>query len=286
MDPQKLKQIEMYLLLLAGIYCLARVAVTAFRALEQEYRQSYLASQRREMADVFIAVSPERILIVSLVVAILVGGVVFWILQNWILVALILVASLFVPGWIKTRMREKRFEHFEEQFPEALGLLSGSMRAGLALQQSVSKVAQEMDAPISQEFGLLQRELVLGKGAQAYIGLSERVPMESVRLFVTSVLTCEKMGGNLADMSDRISETIRQNIDLRRELAVMTAEGRFQGMLMCGMPFVVAGLLFLVNPEIMMPLLTTTAGHLLIVVVVVLETLGWVLIREILKIEE
>jgi tight adherence protein B len=276
----------MYLLLAGGIYFAARVGVTVFRMLDYEYRQSYLGQQRRQLADLFIAVSPERVLLLSVVVAIIISGLVYWLLNNLILVGLILALSLLVPGQVKKRLREKRFQRFEEQFPEALSMLSNTMRAGLALPHAISKVSEEMDVPISQEFGLLKRELSMGKGERAYHELGERVPLESVRLFVTSVVTCQKMGGNLAEMSDRISETIRSNIELRRELRVMTAEGRFQGILMCFMPFLVAGILAYINPEIMMPLVETTIGHMLIVAVVMLEILGWLVIREILKLEE
>jgi tight adherence protein B len=278
--------VGMYLLLLVGIYFAARLGVTVCRIVGYEYRQSYLRQQKRQLADLFVAITPERILIITLAVALVLGGLVYWLLQNLILVALILAVALFVPGWVKNYLRNKRFTQFEEQFPEALGLLSNSMRAGLALPHAISKVSEEMEPPVSQEFGLLTRELQMGKAERAYYGMAERVPLESVRLFVTSVVTCQKMGGNLAEMSDRISATIRSNIELRRELRVMTAEGRFQGMMMCAMPFFVAGVLFYVNPEIVMPLIETTLGHMLIVAVVMLEVIGWLVIREILKIEE
>ncbi|MCZ7646667.1 MAG: type II secretion system F family protein [Planctomycetota bacterium] len=190
------------------------------------------------------------------------------------------------PYFIRRRAHAKRLARFEEQFPEALALLASTLRAGISLPMAVAKIAEETEEPLSEEFGMLRREIQLGRTEQGFRELSDRVPLESVRLFVTAVTTCLKLGGNLAEMSDSIADTIRRNIELRGELRALTAEGRLQGLMMAAMPFGVAGILALINPDLMEPLITHWIGNLIVGAVIVLELIGAIVINEMLKIED
>jgi tight adherence protein B len=183
-------------------------------------------------------------------------------------------------------LRRRRCKKFESQFPDALAMLNANMRAGISLANAMQNVAKQSAAPMSQELGMLEKELQVGKNEQAYRNLGSRIPLPSVALFVSAVITCDRLGGNLSEMLDKIAETIRRNIQLRQELKTLTAEGRLQGIIMGFLPFIMGGILTLIDPDMMRPLYDTTLGNLIIVAVVILDLIGLLVIREILKIED
>ncbi len=271
-----------YTLATIAIYGLARLAVDAFMLYREEGREKAerIASRVGATASERLQAQLTTLVGVSVALALLV------ITGSLMLTCLLMVASLIVPRVLRRHARAKRLQKFEDQFPDALALLSSTLRAGISMPLAVAKVAEESPTPLAEEFGLLRREIQLGRVEDGFRELGERVPLDSVSLFVTAVVTCVKLGGNLAEMSDAIAQTIRNNIELRGELRTLTAEGRMQGMMMAAMPFVIVALIGLVNPDMVEPLFTHWVGNLLIGLVLVLELIGVLVIREMLKIED
>lgn len=277
----------MYAMTAVGVFALMRLAASAVGNFRSESQETYFSARsRKQIGNVLIGVSLRAQMHLSAALAILSAALCVVFLGS-ILLGLVLAALCMVtPYFIRRRAQAKRLAQFEEQFPEALSLLSSTLRAGISLPLAVSKIAEESEEPLSEEFGMLRREIQLGRTEQGFRELADRVPLESVKLFVTAVSTCLKLGGNLAEMSDSIADTIRRNIELRGELRAMTAEGKLQGMMMGAMPFGVAAILALINPDLMEPLITHWIGNLIIGIVVVLELIGAVVINELLKIED
>lgn len=271
-----------YALATVAVYGLARLAIDAFLL----YRQDAQAKAGRVVGRMAPMAGAKLQTHLMLLIGIVGALVTLVATGSLLLTCMIVVACMVAPRMLRTRARAKRLRLFEEQFPDALALLSSTLRAGISMPLAVAKVSDESPAPLSEEFGLLKREIQLGRIEQGFQELSERIPMDSVKLFVTAVVTCVKMGGNLAEMSDSIAQTIRNNIELRGELRTLTAEGRMQGVMMALMPFLVVGLIAVVNPDMVSPLFTHWVGNLLIVIVLVLEAIGVLIIREMLKIED
>lgn len=276
-----------YLLIPVACFGLVRLATVALTQYQQEKGGASLLGESRKRADqAMVAVSLKVQMYLVFVVGVLAALISLWVTGSPILPILVIVLCLVAPRFIRARLIAQRHRKFEEQFPDALALLSSTLRAGISMPLAVAKVAEESPSPLSEEFGLLRREIQLGRTEQGFQELAARMPLDSVKLFVTAVVTCLKMGGNLAEMSDSIAQTIRGNIELRGELSTLTAEGRLQGMMMAAMPFVVVGLISFVNPEMVEPLFTHWVGNIMLAVVVVLQGVGVLIIREMLKIED
>lgn len=252
----------------------------------KEYRDSYLTEQRAHFEDMFVAVNPSLIFSLSFIVGVALSGIIYALSESvYASVPIALILPVFMT-FIAGILRKRRWVKFELQFPDALSMLNANMRAGVSLANALQNVARQSIPPMSQELGMLEKELQLGKSEEAYRNLARRIPMPSVKLFVSSVVTCARLGGNLTEMLDTIAATIRRNLQLRQELKTLTAEGRMQGIIMGLMPFFMAGILTLIDPELMSPLYNTTMGNLIIATVVVLNLVGMLVIREMLKIED
>jgi tight adherence protein B len=276
-----------FLMMPVACYGLVRFSTSALLQYQQEKNATQLMAESRNLAGrAFTTAKLQAQMNLLIVVGTLAALVGLFVTGSLILPLVVLAGCLMLPRYIRASMIARRNRKFEEQFPDALALLSSTLRAGISMPLAVAKVAEESSAPLSEEFGLLRREIQLGRTEQGFQELSQRIPNDSVKLFVTAVVTCMKMGGNLAEMSDSIAQTIRNNIELRGELNTLTAEGRLQGMMMAAMPFIVVGMISLVNPELVEPLFTHWIGNIMLGVVVVLEVVGALIIREMLKIED
>ncbi|MDX1624559.1 MAG: type II secretion system F family protein [Gemmatimonadota bacterium] len=219
--------------------------------------------------------------------AALVGGLVGYAFTGAGFIALpsALLAAAVPYLYVKWK-KKKRLEAFEEAFPDAIDLLGRSVRAGHAFATGLQMVADEMPDPMGREFRQVFEEQKFGLPmADALVGLSERIDLSDVRIFVTAVLIQREVGGNLAEILDNLSNTIRERFTIKRQVRVYTAQGRFTGYLLAALPFVVAFLIFMLNPEYMSVLWTEPVGRMLIMVALMLQLIGYFVIRRIVDIE-
>ncbi len=143
----------------------------------------------------------------------------------------------------------KRVRAFNNQLSNVLMQLSGSMRAGYGLLQALAFVAQEIPAPAGQEFGMVVRDVKLGQSTMAALeGLLERVESEDLRLVVTAMRIQADTGGNLAEILDTVSETIRERVRIKGELRALTSQQRMAGYVLAALPIVVFICLMAINP--------------------------------------
>jgi tight adherence protein B len=194
--------------------------------------------------------------------------------------------AAFVPYFILVRRRSKRIAAFEEQFPEVIELLSRSARAGHALQAGLQEVAEEAPDPSGEEFRQVFEEQRFGLPlGESLLGLSDRIELVDVRMFVTSVLIQKETGGNLAENMDNLARLIRERFRFKRQVKVHSAHGRMTGMILGLTPVVLALLLFVLNPEYISPLFTTELGRILLAAAVFLQLVGFFVIRRMTEIE-
>lgn len=194
--------------------------------------------------------------------------------------------SFKVPGIGVDMKKNKRMSALNEQLPEALTIISSGLRAGFSFPQAMSVVSKEMEPPIAEEFGKIIRENALGKTMEdALNNFSERTDNEDIEMFIMALLIQRQVGGNLAEILDNISHTIRERVRIKAEIQTLTAEGRISAIIIVVIPFAVAGFLSITNPEYMMPLIQTPLGLAMIGVGVVMQILGIIFIRKIIDIE-
>lgn len=212
-------------------------------------------------------------------------GLLAWLFSRQPLVGLALGAAAgMLPIFSVTRSKFKRMNRILLQLPDALDLLSRAMRAGHAFSGGVKMVADEMPEPIAGEFRIVFDELNYGLPLEnAMLNLAERVDIPDMKYFVISVLIQRETGGNLAGVLDKISGLIRDRLKLLGRVRVLASQGRLEAWILSLMPFVVAGILFVIWPDFMSILWKDPAGRVMVGTAMVMMVLGifvmWRMIR-------
>ena len=184
--------------------------------------------------------------------------------------------------WLDERRRAK----FNLQLPEALATMSNALRAGFSISQAFDAVVDLDEAPVSEEFRILQQQIRIGMGFEdALESLSQRVGSDDLTLVTTAILISRKTGGNVTEIFDKISDTIRGRMKIERKVKTLTAQGRMQGVIVSLMPFVLGVIITISKPQLMIPFFCSLPGVVAIVVVLVLITVGWLMIKKIIKID-
>lgn len=180
----------------------------------------------------------------------------------------------------------RRAAAFDEQLPDVLNLLSGGLRTGWGLQQAMELVVNEGSPPASDEFRRAQIEARLGVPLdRALLNINARVQSEPFEWVVTAIAIQREVGGNLAEVLDNVSTSIRDRESLYRLVASLTAEGRYSALILEILPFVVVGMLFVVNRDYLMSAMMTPFGWVLAALVAVLLVFGIVWLRVVSRIE-
>jgi tight adherence protein B len=197
-----------------------------------------------------------------------------------------LIIGFFLPYSVVSYRRQKRFEKFEELFPEAIDTLARAVRAGHAFTTALEMISNEIAEPLSSEFRKLYEEQKFGMPVRdALMNLTERIPLVDVKFFVTAVMLQRETGGNLAEILDNLSYVIRERFKIQRQVRVHTAQGRLTMAMLMAMPPVVVGILLVFSPEFVRPLFVDPIGHALLVASIALQTIGYFVIRKIIKIQ-
>jgi tight adherence protein B len=192
----------------------------------------------------------------------------------------------FIPYSYASYARTKRFNEFEELFPEAIDTLARAVRAGHAFTTALEMIADEISEPVATEFRKLFEEQKFGLPVrEALTNLVDRVPLVDVKFFVTAVMLQRETGGNLAEILDNLSYVIRERFKILRQVRVYTAQGRLTMLLLMGMPpIIIMGMMFM-NPTFIQPLFTDPIGHAMLVIGICLQTVGYFVIRKIIRIQ-
>ncbi len=230
--------------------------------------------------------TPSAIILTAVGCAAVAGGLTLLLVRQQFAAPLAaLVASAAPFAWLVHR-RTVRIKRFEEQFPEALDLLSRAIRAGHAFQTAMGMVADELSDPVGPEFKFTFDQQNYGLPLRdALNAMPERIPLLDVRFFVTAVLIQRDTGGNLSEVLDNLAHVVRERFKIHRQIRVHTAHGRFTGYVLLGLPACLAVALSLMNPEHMAPLFHERAGQMMLIGAMVMQTVGYFWIRKVIKIE-
>jgi len=195
--------------------------------------------------------------------------------------------GLFLPYLFLKRKIKKRSEKITAQLPDTLELMTRSLRAGHALSTSFHLVAQEMPEPIATEFGKAFEHQKLGMPMEeALNSMVERTPNNmDMKIFVVSVLIQHETGGNLTEILENISYTIRERFKIKGHVKALTGEGRLSGWILGLLPVVMALVLLFVNPEYMNMLLDDRIGRMMLAGGVTMQLMGALVIRKIVNIK-
>jgi tight adherence protein B len=244
------------------------------------------APLQRTIAQSGLKVTLGAIVLASACCAALGFALVHYFLHLVLVAALAAALAACLPYGYVLRARGQRMLKFEEQFPEAIDLLSRALRAGHALTTGLSMVAEEMPAPIAAEFQTLYDQQNFGLSlSQALRNFAERIPSLDARFFVTAVLTQKEAGGNLSEVLDNLASIIRDRFKVKRQVRVTSAHGRITGWVLSALPTTLALFFVFMNPDKYATFYRDPLGMQLIAGALFLQLVGVLIIKKIVKIE-
>jgi tight adherence protein B len=219
--------------------------------------------------------------LLGLVAFILVGRATGW----YILGIPVALLAGSIPFIVLNRLRTLRLRKLEEQFPEALDLITRAMRAGHAFTTGLDMVATELPSPVREEFRLLYDQQNYGMSMpDALKVFASRIPLLDARFFVTAVLIQREAGGNLAEVLDNLSGVIRDRFRVKRQMRVVSAHGRITGWVLVCLPPVLGIILMGINKEHRELMFGETLGIQMMVGAAILQSIGALIIRKIINV--
>jgi tight adherence protein B len=196
------------------------------------------------------------------------------------------VIGYFLPRWYVRSRRKGRQAKMSAQLVEMLGLVANSLRSGYGLLQGFEFASRQLAPPLGTEVKKMLQETSLGVNAdEALQNLGERVSSADMEMVITAITIQRSVGGNLAQLLDGVSYTMRERERIRGEVKTLTSQQRMTGMIIGALPVLLGLLFFAINPDYMSVLFTDTVGRVFILVAVGLEVLGIVTIRAILALD-
>jgi tight adherence protein B len=201
-------------------------------------------------------------------------------------VALVLgLIALVCPYFYLKYITWKRRRRFLEQMPDGLDMMSQSLQAGLGLTQAMVYVAKEMPDPLGTEFSVFIEEVNLGLPlADALKKLEERMALPEVRLFNTALLVQREVGGSLAELLNKLSDIIRDRFRIERLIKSLTGQNRMSAWTVCSIPPFLGVFMFIREPQMMNDMLSDPMGRAMLAAALVLEIIGIVVFRKLIKV--
>jgi tight adherence protein B len=227
----------------------------------------------------------------SLVLGMGISALFMMVIGRWLLSSIFGAAigtgiGLFLPIlWLNSKER-KRLYAFQEQLPEAIDMLVSAMKAGYSFQAAMKFIGEEVPEPLGPEFARFYEEQRLGMEVRtALLALQERVNSLDLRMFVTALLIQRETGGNLGEVLGKIAILMRERSALKGEIQTLTAESKLSARILGALPFVVFGMVNLLNPGFMRPMLETSYGPWVFVAAGLSVAMGYWIMMQIADIE-
>jgi tight adherence protein B len=188
--------------------------------------------------------------------------------------------GFIVPPLVMAFLQRRRQTMFNEQLTGMLQLLSNSLKTGYAIDRALETVASKSQPPVSTEFERVATEITLGTSVEdALSALLLRINSSDLEFIVTAILLHTRVGGNLAEVLDTISDTLRDRLQTKRDMSVLTAQSRASATIITGLPILLALGLYVFVPGYFAPMTSTFVGYVLLGVAALLVLIGNVLIQ-------
>lgn len=233
-----------------------------------------------------VPLRPEEFVMFHWIVAALAAGLGFIALNHAAFAVLGGAVGYALPPWWLRKRQNDRLRAFNDELPDMLATMIGSLRAGFSLAQSLKTVVDEMGEPIRSEMETVLKEMQYGHTMEtAFQSLKERMPSEDLELMIQAILIQKQVGGNLASILETIVGTIRDRNKIQRQLKTLTAQGKLSGLVIGSLPFALGFLIYLMEPNHIGTLFDHPVGIALLAAGFLSGTIGFVLIRKVTTIE-
>jgi tight adherence protein B len=240
-----------------------------------------------QLARADLRLTPGEYIILT-ITSILSTGLIAYVVmhRNPILTLGGLVLGFFLPRFYVKFRQAKRLRDFNNQLGDAINLLANGLRSGYSLLQAMDALAREMPPPIADEFQRVVREIGLGlSNERAMNNMLRRIPSDDLDLMITAINVQHEVGGNLAEILEVISHTIRERIRIKGEIRVLTSQQMLSGYVISFLPIGLGFILYAMNPDYMGAMFQEPCGWAMIAVGVISTTIGFIAIRKIVNIE-
>jgi tight adherence protein B len=244
----------------------------------------------RELARADLKLKTGEYLAIIVIVGLLAGFIVWYMMGRSVLFGVIgaIVGTFFPRAYVK-RQQMARLLRFGDQLADMLNLMVNGLRAGYSTMQAMESVSRELPPPISDEYRRVVQEMQLGISAeQALDNLLRRIPSDDLDLVVAAMNVQREVGGNLAEILETISHTIRERVRIKGEIRVLTAQVLYSGRFLAVMPLIILVVLWLVNRPYMMEFFnpeTRIAGLIMLTIGALMIISGYFVMMKIAKIE-
>jgi tight adherence protein B len=239
-----------------------------------------------ELEAAGVSLRSGEFVVASALAALVFGALAAALLRSPLLALVIAVVGGAFPTYLLRQALSKRADKLREQLPDVLTIMASSLRAGHSFLQSLDTVAKEIAPPAASEFQRVVAEIRLGRPAEdALEALAERVGSADFKWAVLAVNIQREVGGNLAEILDTVADTLRERAMLRRQIKVLTAEGRLSAWVLGLLPFAIALYMYAVNPDYIGILFESAYGIVMIIVALVLMGIGVLWMRKIVNID-
>ena len=250
-------------------------------------KDDWKSKLKKELSQADIPLKVEEFLGFCALGGVFAGFILYLLTMNGGMFIIGLVLGTFLLPWvILKRAKAKRVQNFNQQLAGALSTMANSLRVGFSLFQAMKSLSEEMPSPLSTEFKRTLQEINLGTPTdQALQNMCKRIKSDDLELVVMAIVIQRQVGGNLAEVLDNIAHTIRERIRIQREVKTLTSQGRISGLIIGLLPFILALIITVINPEYMYSFLEHPLGYFLIGLGLISQLIGVLFIRKIVNIQ-
>jgi len=256
----------------------------------QVERSSWGEGIAKNLAQADIKLKPAEYVALIVILIIVLGALAYLVGGSSPISAIIgVIIALILPGVYVKRQKAQRLQKFNDQLPDMLNLMVNGLRAGFSTVQAMEAVSKELPAPISVEFRRLVQEMQIGiPMEQSLDNLYRRIPSEDLDLIIAAINVQREVGGNLAEILDTISYTIRERVRIKGEIRVMTSQVMYSGRFLSVLPFILGLILWFLNRDYMMMFFnpeTRLCGGIMIAAIILLISSGYFMMTRVANIE-
>jgi tight adherence protein B len=274
-----------FLLVTTSVFFFVLVIAGVLSKAYEQYQERYIVKSMSGLSDMFLFIDPRQMLVLN-VASMALLGMLAYVMFNPLVAVAALIFGFYLPMLLVRYYRKRRIKAFNTQLVDALQAMANAFKAGLTFPQAIEHVSREAMAPLAQEFTLFVREVKLGvQLEEALINMSKRVGSDDLELVVVSTNIARSLGGNMAEMFETISATIRERFRLEGKIEALTSQGKLQGWVVAAMPALLGLVLNMMRPDLMQPMLNHLFGYILVFLIMVMETMGILIIRRIVNID-
>jgi tight adherence protein B len=241
---------------------------------------------RRGLARADVPLTVPEYFLLKVATTLLPAAIALIVTRSLLAVPFLALLGFFLPTlWLRSRQR-KRQRLFDEQLPEMLATVIGSLRGGFSMPQALDNVAREAPAPMSQEMRRVMQEVQLGLSVgDALSNLARRMDSQDLDLLVSVLRIHARIGGNLTTVLENISTTIRERSRLQREIRVITSQQRYASYVLGLLPVILALILMTINPKYMLKLFEPGPMLVIPIAAVIFNLAGFLVIQKIVNIK-